>query len=71
MLTHFSPDGVLPVDANVGRLQRLADQIDRAIVGELLRWGDGRVDTAAIATRDGNWLLRLEHILEGYSTKTR
>lgn len=64
---HMYNDGVLTPDANRARLDRLSSQIDRAIVGESARWGDGRVDsTNPPLTRDNAWLPRLQAIKSSY-----
>lgn len=60
-------DGLLTPAANIDRLNRLAAPIDRAVVGESARWGDGRWDQVNPArTRDDTWLPRLEALREGY-----
>ncbi|HUT11618.1 MAG TPA: CotH kinase family protein, partial [Thermoguttaceae bacterium] len=51
--------GLLTPEANVERLDRLVATIDRAIVGESARWGDGYNDSATPRTRD-DWLSRLD-----------
>ena len=64
---HFFNDGLLTPAANTARLNRLAAPIDRAVVGESARWGDGRWDQVNPArTRDDHWLPRLESIREDY-----
>lgn len=64
---HFYNGGVLTPDANRARLDRLSAQIDRAIVGESARWGDGRVDSVnPPLTRDSAWLPRLQTIKNSY-----
>jgi hypothetical protein len=44
---HFFNDGLLTPEANIERLNRLAAPIDRAVVGESARWGDGRYDSCS------------------------
>ncbi len=67
---HFFNDGLLTPEANIERLNRLAAPIDRAVVGESARWGDGRYDQVNPArTRDDHWLPRLESLRTDYFLK--
>ena len=64
---HFFNGGLLTPGANITRLNRLTAPIDRAVVGESARWGDGRWDQANPArTRDDHWLPRLQALREDY-----
>ena len=64
---HLSDDGWLGPEANVDRLNALAEQIDRAIVGESARWGDGRADQVGTPlTRNATWVRRVQAINEQY-----
>jgi len=57
---HFFNGGLLTPEANIERLDKLVAPIDRAIVGESARWGDGYQDNGTARTRDDNWLPRLD-----------
>lgn len=63
---HFFGDGALTVEANEARLRRIAAEIDRAIVGESARWGDGKDDAGRPATRDRSWAPRVESLVRTY-----
>ncbi len=64
---HLFGDGALTPQANIDRLNEIAAQIDRAIVGESARWGDGRVDQVnPPLTRDSTWVPRVTSINEQY-----
>ena len=64
---HFFNEGLLTPAANIDRLNRLVAPIDRAVVGESARWGDGRFDQVRPArTRDDHWLPRLESLRTEY-----
>ena len=62
---HFSPGGALSTEANIERLNSLAGEIDRAMVGESARWGDGRNDTGRPITQE-TWSRRIGSINSGY-----
>ena len=63
---HFFNDGLLTPGANIDRLNRLTAPIDRAVVGESARWGDGSGNSGRARTRDDNWLPALERLRENY-----
>ena len=64
---HLYDDGALSPQANIDRLNAIAAQIDRAIVGESARWGDGRLDQVnPPATRDSTWIPRIRELNERY-----
>jgi hypothetical protein len=64
---HFFNGGLLTPEANVRRLDRLTAAIDRAVVGESARWGDGKWDeTEPPRTRDDHWLPRLKDLKTSY-----
>ena len=64
---HFFNGGLLTPEVNIERLNRLAAPIDRAVVGESARWGDGRFDQVnSVRTRDSHWLPRLEELRTDY-----
>ncbi len=58
---HMFNGGVLTGDANIERLNSIAAEIDRAIVGESARWGDGKDDQGRPITRE-SWVRRVESI---------
>ena len=49
---HLYGDGALSIPNNIERWHKLTNEIDRAIVGESARWGDGFRDTIHPITRD-------------------
>ena len=70
---HMFNAGALTPTNNILRLQALAAQIDRAMVGESARWGDARkfniaypggtnFGTGQTLTRDGTWLAELQKL---------
>lgn len=66
---HMFNNGVLSPSNNVARLQLLAAEIDRAIVGESARWGDAREftinengGTGVTLTRAEWWLAELDKL---------
>lgn len=72
---HLFNSGVLTPAENVARYESLADEIDRAIVGESARWGDhedtrrGRPFHKApgeVFTRDDDWLPVKDTIINTY-----
>ena len=63
---HFFDDGALTPEANIARYSQLADQIDRAIVGESARWGDTRADACNPCLRDPLWVDERDWILNTY-----
>ena len=62
---HFTPGGALSTEANIARLNSLASELDRAMVGESARWGDGRNDTGRPITQEV-WSRRIDSINNGY-----
>lgn len=62
---HLFNDGVLSEQANIDRLNEITSEADRAIVGESLRWGDGKDNTGRPITR-ANWTRRIETINRTY-----
>ncbi len=63
---HLYGDGALTPEANAVRLREIAAQIDRAIVGESARWGDGKDNSGRPATRDRSWIPRIDNIADSY-----
>ncbi|HYW80738.1 MAG TPA: CotH kinase family protein, partial [Thermoguttaceae bacterium] len=64
---HLFNDGLLTTAANVERWDKLTAQIDRAIVGESARWGDGgRNQAGTAATRDLSWAPAVQSIRNSY-----
>ena len=64
---HMFHDGALTTEANLTRLNDAAAIIDRAIVAESARWGDGsRDDVFPPRTRDDDWIPRMEWLRETY-----
>ncbi|MCA9216630.1 MAG: chitobiase/beta-hexosaminidase C-terminal domain-containing protein [Planctomycetales bacterium] len=64
---HMFNDGVLTPAANIARHDELAKIVDRAVVGESARWGDGWMDHVEPArTRDDDWLPRIAELNEVY-----
>ncbi len=66
---HLFNTGALAPSNNVARLQSLAAEIDRAIVGESARWGDAREftiggngGTGETLTRDEYWIPELQKL---------
>ncbi len=60
-------DGQLSPAAGIARLNRLTAPIDRAVVGESARWGDGRLnEVSPPRTRDDHWIPRLNDLRENY-----
>jgi len=59
-------DGLLTPTANRDRLDSITSIIDRAIVGESARWGDGRFNTGTPCTRDGHWLPQINYLRTTY-----
>ncbi len=58
---HLFNDGALSPQANIARLNTLAEPLDRAVVGESARWGDAWMNQVSPPrTRDDDWLPRLE-----------
>ena len=62
---HFSATGKLRPEANVARLSAIADEIDRAMVGESARWGDGRDDQGRPILQ-ATWARRIDTINRRY-----
>ena len=62
---HFSATGKLNAEANIARLNAIADQIDRAMVGESARWGDGRNDSGRPILQS-SWVRRIDTINRRY-----
>ena len=64
---HMFNDGALTFTHNLQRLNTLADTIERAIVGESARWGDGRLDEfSPPRTLDDDWLPRINWLRDTY-----
>ena len=63
---HFFNGGLLTPEANIDRLNRITAPIDRAVVGESARWGDGSNNSGRPRTRDDNWLPALQNLRENY-----
>jgi len=61
---HFHNDGALTPDNTEARWMRLANQIDKAIIGESARWGDDRA--TAPYTRDGHWITEQNRLVNTY-----
>jgi hypothetical protein len=66
---HLLNSGALTPDANIARMQELAAEMDRAIVGESARWGDAREftiganpGTGQTFTRDEWWIPELQKL---------
>ncbi len=66
---HLFNGGALTASNNIARMQRLAAEIDRAMVGESARWGDARkftingdLGTGVTLTRDEHWLVELQKL---------
>jgi predicted NAD-dependent protein-ADP-ribosyltransferase YbiA (DUF1768 family) len=62
---HLFNDGLMSPQANIDRLNAIAAGMDRAIVGESLRWGDGRDDQGRALTRQ-TWVRRVDTINRTY-----
>jgi len=70
---HLFNGGMLSPSNNVARLQGLAAEIDRAIVGESARWGDAREftigsngGTGETLTRDEWWIPELQSLMTNW-----
>jgi len=63
---HMFNGGALTPESNIARIDAMAGQIDRAIVGESARWGDGRLDNNSPRTRDSHWLPRINYLRTSY-----
>jgi len=70
---HLFNGGALSPSNNVARLQSLAAEIDRAIVGESARWGDTREfpigndpGTGLTLTRDEYWIPELQALMTNW-----
>ena len=64
---HMFHDGPLTEEANLTRLNDAAAIIDRAIVAESARWGDGHRDELyPPRTRDDDWIPRMTWLRETY-----
>ena len=64
---HMFNGGVLTPGNNIVRMDQIAAELDRAIVGESARWGDGWMDQVETArTRDDDWLPRLAELRNDY-----
>ena len=61
---HLFNDGVLTPGQTHARYQKLANFIDRAIVGESARWGDSQRSTPY--TRNGAWVTERDRLLNRY-----
>ena len=63
---HFFNDGALTPQANIERYAKLANEIDRAIVGESARWGDTRGDGCNPCLRDPLFVNERDWVLDTY-----
>jgi hypothetical protein len=63
---HFFGNGALTTTASEARLRSIASEIDRAIVGESARWGDGKDNAGRPVTRDRTWVPRIESLIRSY-----
>ncbi len=61
---HFFNGGALTAENSIERYMALANQIDRAIVGESARWGDKRFNQPRL--RDPHWTNEINRILQDY-----
>jgi hypothetical protein len=72
---HFSNGGALTPDSASMRYERLAREINLAIIGESARWGDYRKDVMPsdadriVYTRNEHWLPEVEEMLKNYFPK--
>lgn len=69
---HLTNHGPLSPEGAAEIYQRLADEIDKAIICESARWGDYRKmvgDTKKTFTRNDHWLPRLRSLLKNYFPK--
>lgn len=69
---HFFNKGALTVEETIKRYNKLADEIDTAIIAESARWGDYRKDVnpsdneRIVYTRNDHWLVKKMAMLEDY-----
>lgn len=61
---HFFNGGVLTPQSTLAIYSDMAKQLDRAIVGESVRWGD--INSSKPKTRDDNWLPEVTRIKTTY-----
>ncbi|TVR46575.1 MAG: hypothetical protein EA425_17025 [Puniceicoccaceae bacterium] len=62
---HYFGDGALTAAASGARFQKLADSVDRAMVGESARWGYWST-SGTILTRENHWLTERNRLLQEY-----
>jgi len=62
---HMFNDGLLTVEKAREQVQKRADQMNMAIIGESARWGDASYHPAR--TKDGDWLPEIDRLLYGTS----
>ncbi|MBN1817114.1 MAG: lamin tail domain-containing protein, partial [Sedimentisphaerales bacterium] len=67
---HLYHEGVFEPSTIVARYDALANEIDRAIVGESARWGDYRRTTDPY-TRNDEWMTQRQWILDTYLPRRR
>ncbi len=60
----FNGNGIFTENACIERLNKRADMIDMAIIGESARWGDAHTGTAY--TKDNAWLPELDVLRDDY-----
>jgi hypothetical protein len=63
---HFFNEGALTPEVNIARYAELANEIDRAIVGESARWGDTRGDGCNPCLRDPLFVNERDWVLNTY-----
>lgn len=63
---HFFNGGVLTVDACLARFKERTNQLDRAVVGESVRWGDADPNHNIAYTRDDYWIPLVNRMLNDY-----
>lgn len=69
---YFFNGGALTPEATAATYQKLADEIDLAIIGESARWGDYRKDvqpsddSQILYTRNDHWLVKREEFMDDY-----
>ncbi|MBE3069107.1 MAG: CotH kinase family protein, partial [Planctomycetes bacterium] len=63
---HLFNDGLLTPAANLARINARAAEIDRAIVGESARWGDGRLSQVSPDRTRDDWVARINWLRTSY-----
>ena len=64
---HFYNDGLLTVDKAIARIDKRAQQIDKAIIAESARWGDQKTHPPQTRT---HWLANVEAVRSWIRTRT-